>query len=173
MRGLSSSAWAEDERPSSRENPAHALRHPSTFCPRRGKVIVVVAISLIAILGVAALSVDGGMLFDSRRKVQTAADAAALAAAVDLFTNFYTNGGLDSKGTAVTSAYTTAAACGFTSGNGNTIAVSVPPGSGPFAGVKGYAEVTITTTQAQYFSAIWGSGNQKITARAVARGFMS
>ena len=52
---------------------------------RRGAVIVLVAVALAVLIGVAALSVDGGHLYQSRRKLQTAADAAAEAGAIELF----------------------------------------------------------------------------------------
>ena len=51
---------------------------------RHGAVAVQVAICLTVLLGVAALAVDGGILMAERRHAQAAADAAALAAAVDL-----------------------------------------------------------------------------------------
>jgi Flp pilus assembly protein TadG len=48
---------------------------------QRGAVMVVVALSLVAIMGFAALVVDLGMLFTARSQAQGAADAAALAGA--------------------------------------------------------------------------------------------
>ena len=57
--------------------------------PRReGTVTVLVAVSLIGILSITALSLDGGMLLDKRRQAQTASDSAALAAAADLYYNW-------------------------------------------------------------------------------------
>src|SRR5206468_2059424 len=52
---------------------------------------------LIGVLSVVALSLDGGMMVDKRRSVQSAADAAALAAADDLYANWWMNlvSGLD------------------------------------------------------------------------------
>lgn len=48
---------------------------------RRGAVVVIVAVSLVAIIGMAAFAIDTGMLFSARSDAQRAADAAALAAA--------------------------------------------------------------------------------------------
>jgi hypothetical protein len=62
---------------------------------RYGTVAVAVCVSLVAMLGVIALSIDGGLLLDNRRKTQAAADAAALAAASELYRTIFTNGGLD------------------------------------------------------------------------------
>src|SRR5512139_127280 len=44
-----------------------------------GAVAVVVALSIIVLVGMAALAVDAGYLYSVRRQLQTAADAAALA----------------------------------------------------------------------------------------------
>ena len=49
--------------------------------PRKGAILLVVALCLFALVGVVALVVDGGQMFDERRRCQAAADAAALAAA--------------------------------------------------------------------------------------------
>jgi Flp pilus assembly protein TadG len=146
-------------------NPC-AIRRPD----RRGMVTVLLAIFLIICLGIIAIALDGGMMMEDQRMVQAATDAAALAAATDLFVNFNINQGLDPNGTAQKSALTTAAANGFTTSN-STIAVNIPPLSGPFAGnTSGYAEVVITYNQQPYFSQIWGVTNLAVTSRSVARG---
>jgi Flp pilus assembly protein TadG len=64
---------------------------------RSGAVIVLVALCLIAMLGIVAISLDGGFLLDQRRRLQSAADAAALAAAIDLYINYPTNNGLECR----------------------------------------------------------------------------
>jgi hypothetical protein len=95
--------------------------------------------------------------------VQSAADAAALAAAEDLFLNWNTNAGLDPSGTAQAAAQASAAANGFPNPT-----VNIPPLSGPFTGLPGYAEVIITYSQQRYFSRVFGSAPITIQARAVA-----
>ncbi len=52
--------------------------------PGPGQVIVIVAICMVAFLGMVGLVVDVGELYVTQRHLQTAADAAALAAARDL-----------------------------------------------------------------------------------------
>lgn len=47
----------------------------------RGQVLVLIVLALVALFGFAALAVDIGRLYAERRRVQSAADAAALAAA--------------------------------------------------------------------------------------------
>lgn len=47
----------------------------------KGQIIVILALSLVAILGITALAVDGTLLYNQRRFDQNAADSAALAGA--------------------------------------------------------------------------------------------
>jgi hypothetical protein len=138
---------------------------------RRGSIAALAAVSMLAVLGVLATVMDGGLIQDRRRSVQAAADAAAMAAASDLWENYSVNGGTDPSHTARQSALTTAAANGYNNdGTTNTVTVNIAPSAGNFAGVNGYAEVVITLNQARGFSAIWGSSAAAISARAVAGG---
>lgn len=50
----------------------------------KGAVAVIVAFSLTALLGIAAIAVDAGSLFQERRDLQKAAEAAALAGVIEL-----------------------------------------------------------------------------------------
>jgi hypothetical protein len=138
---------------------------------RRGNIAVLVAISLVPIVGVVAIALDGGLLLDNHWRVQSTADAAALAAAVDLFNKYGTNSGKDTGGTAQTSALTTAAANGFNNdGVTNVVTVNIPPLSGNFKGKAGYTEVIVQYNQKRGFSGIFGKGDLPVKARAVARG---
>ena len=138
---------------------------------RKGTVVVAVAISLVALFGILALSVDSGLLMDKRRQVHCTADAAALAAASDMYARWWTNKGLDPGGTARASALATAAANGYTNGvDGCTITVNIPPLSGPFINMAGHAEVIINHVQPRYFSRVFGTQGVVYGARAVSRG---
>lgn len=138
---------------------------------RSGKVVVLVALCLTGTIGVIAIALDGGLLQDNQQKLQAAADAAALAAATDLYQHYPANQGADPSGTAALSAQTTAAANGFSNQtNGTTVTVNIPPSSGTFRGKASYAEVVIQYNQTRYFSAIFGGGAIPVQARAVARG---
>jgi hypothetical protein len=138
---------------------------------RRGTVAVTVAVGLIALLGAVALSLDGGALFTRRRSVQAAADAAALAAACDLYNNYWSANGNDPNGTAKASALATAQADGYNNdGTTNTVTVNIPPLSGPYTGLSGYVEVIIQFNEQRSFSSIFSSGPVPIRARAVALG---
>jgi hypothetical protein len=137
---------------------------------RRATVAVVVAVCLVGLMGVAAVVLDGGVLQDDHCRLQAAADAAALAAAEDLFQHYTANNGLDPSGTAATSARTVASADGYTDGSNATVTVNIPPTSGNFVGKAGYAEIIISTTRQRYFSRISGTAAIPVSARAVARG---
>jgi hypothetical protein len=110
-----------------------------------------------AVVGVAALVLDGGMVLAEWRHAQAAADAAALAAATELAQGNSPSTGASNVGQAN----------GYTAGE---IACNSPPSSGPFSGVSGYAEVIITHQQPASFSGIFGIHSNTIQARAVARG---
>ncbi len=144
---------------------------------RRGAVVALVAL-LLVLTGFVGLSfaLDGGLLLDNKREVQAAADAAALAAATQLFyhypaianSNYST---YDPNGAAAAAAQTSATSNGFpNNGSTATVTVNIPPQSGPFKGKVGCAEVIITYYQKRYFSSLWGSNTLSISARAVGRG---
>jgi hypothetical protein len=138
---------------------------------RRGVVIPLVALCLVIILAFTALAVDGGFLLADRRNLQGAADAAALAAAIDLYENYSTNSGTDPNSTAKTSAQDTAKDYGYADGKNNvTVTVNIPPKSGDYVGKAGYVEVIIVMQQQRFFSNVIGSGNMPVSARAVAVG---
>lgn len=59
-------------------------RHVRSRSLRRGTVAVLVTISLTMLVGFMALAIDVGMLYNTKAELQRAADAAALAAAVEL-----------------------------------------------------------------------------------------
>jgi len=144
---------------------------------RRGAVIVLVAISLAVVLAFVAIAIDGGGLLEERRQAQATADVAAIAGAEDLFRNYPANKGEDTNGTAEERARSIAAENGY-SGDGvrSTVTVRTYPETylgGPNVGneiPKGYCEVSVQYNQPRYFSAIFGSGDLPIPARAVARG---
>jgi Putative Flp pilus-assembly TadE/G-like len=105
---------------------------------RRGTVAPLTVLTLTLLVGMVAIAVDGGALLEDRRHVQAAADAAALAAAADLYANYANNNGADHAGRAARSALDTAAANGFgNDGVNSVVTVTVAPGryqGGPNAG---------------------------------------
>ena len=63
----------------------HPPQHPGTKRP--GQTLVMFVLLTPALLGMVGLTIDGGLMLVTHRQTQNAADAAALAAAVDLNNN--------------------------------------------------------------------------------------
>jgi Flp pilus assembly protein TadG len=154
---------------------SRSLPRPSEH--RRGTVTPLTVLNLSLLVGVVALAIDGGTLMEARRHVQAAADAAALAGAADLYSNYSANQGLDLSGTAQASALAIASANGFLNdGVQSTVTVNTSPKTyqgGPHAGQTippGYIEVVIQYNADHLFSGVFGSGTTPVRARAVARG---
>jgi len=146
----------------------HSTRRPAAVVPT-------VAICLPVLMAIVALALDTGMIYDRQRNSQAAADAAALAAAGDLFSTYtdsdYLNNGTDANGAAADHARAIALANGYPNdGIKSDVVVNIPPKTGLFVGKKGYVEVLITYHQQRGFSAIFGTGDLMVGARAVARG---
>src|SRR5262245_57644045 len=138
---------------------------------RRGISLVLVVVSLVSIVGVLALSLEGGLLLTERRNAQATADSAALAAAADMYYLWYQNGGADPGGTARQAAFTTASYNGYTNdGTLTTVTVNIPPLTGDYIGKPGYAEVTVEYYHTRGFSSIFGTDRVPVRARAVAVG---
>jgi len=144
---------------------------------RRGMVTAQVVLSLSVLMAMLAVVADGGLLLVERRHAQATADAAALAAASDLYENWSKDNpnGTDSLGTANSSAMYVASANLYTNdGTTSTVTVNISPAKysgGPNKGTTlppGYVEATVTWYQQRFFSGIFGSGAIPVSARAVA-----
>lgn len=149
------------------------MRKLSSRCGRRrrGIIAVFVALCLVSLIGIVAIGIDGGMLYLDLRTARMTADAAAMAAACELYQNYPTYQGVDKPGTAAAAAFTAAAANGFSNdGVTSTVTVNIPPQSGIYTGKPGYAEVIVVKNVARAFSRIWGDSSLPVRARAVARG---
>lgn len=118
---------------------------------RVGSVAAFVGITLPVILGVAALGMDGGLIYLQRRQAQTAADSAALAAAYAM-----KNG--------ATSAAAQSAAATIASQNG----IKVTSSEINITTSTSTVVVSVTSTNPRMFSAIWGAGTMSATATATA-----
>ena len=127
---------------------------------RRGTILVVTALVLIALVGLLGLVIDAGQLMTAHRGTQNAADSAATAAAMDLMIG-------KSNSTAITTATTFVHQyCGLSSA---TVTVNIPPATGLHTGSSQYAEVIISNSIPVRFIQIVGiASTQTVTARAVA-----
>jgi Putative Flp pilus-assembly TadE/G-like len=129
----------------------------------RGQALVMTLVGLGALMGFMALAVDVGLLFRAKRNIQIAADAAAVAGALD----YYHNGVV---GTAKTAASGAATLNGYTTGGGTTVTVNCAPASGPHAGAScnGFFEAIITAPSPMSFMSMFGYKAVNVTARGVA-----
>jgi Flp pilus assembly protein TadG len=131
-----------------------------------GQSLILVALAMVMLIGVMGFAVDFGYYRFLRRQLQTAADAAALAGAMDITYGDYSN-----------AAKAASAENGFTNGTGGvTVTVSNPPSSGVFTGAayKNYVQATVSIAQANiptFFSQIVGAkAPNGLSATAVAEG---
>ena len=126
----------------------------------RGQTIMLVALSLPLLLGFVGMATDVGALFKDKRTMQTAADAGAIAGALNL-----------TNGTYVTAAKAATQANGYKDGS-NNVTVTVPStpqwSASNYYHQTGYVEVTITKTEPTIFLALFGLPSVKVLARAVA-----
>src|ERR1700722_5152788 len=123
-----------------------------------GQVLALITMSMVILLGFLALAVDVGMLWSERRHMQTAADAAAVAAAVAL-----------REGVDVTTAGRSAATHNsFTNGSSSvTVTINNPPLSGAYAGNSSYVEAIVEPPQTPYFLRALGYNTVDVSTRAV------
>jgi Putative Flp pilus-assembly TadE/G-like len=134
---------------------------------QRGQMIVLVVIGLAVLVAMVGLANDVGYAWRARVKMQSAADAAAIAGSDALFMG----GGVSPS----TAAQSVATQNGFTNGSGtsinsNSVSVQVnnPPASGPNSGNNNAVEVIISQAQPTYFLAVAGFTSVSVSARAVA-----
>ena len=105
-----------------------------------------------ALAGALAIGVETGSLYLTKHKMQSATDAAALAASVDLIANAN-----NTTGAAADALYETQRA-GFTNGVNNVnVSVNVPPSSGPNMANQNAVEVIATKTQSLSFGSVLNS----------------
>jgi len=123
----------------------------------RGQTSILIAMCIACLCGMAGFAVDVGTMFHAKRMLQTAADAAAIAAAADMNYN-----------TVDATAKATTALNGVVHGvNGTTVTVNNPPSSGPHAGVSTYVEVVISQSEPTFFMKIFHLSSMTVKARAV------
>ncbi|HEX2697730.1 MAG TPA: pilus assembly protein TadG-related protein [Anaerolineales bacterium] len=128
----------------------------------RGQALIVIVFSIIALVGITALAVDGGNALSERRRAQNAADAAALAAALERINN--------NTSTWTYAAYSSAKQNGFNNdGITNTVHVYSPPISGPNEGDIEYIQVQITAYTKTYFAPVVGVTQITNQVEAVSR----
>ena len=136
-----------------------------------GSYVIMSAVLMPVFIGMSALGTEVGMWLYTRQTLQSAADSAAISAAIAYYY------GSDST----TAADAVAASYGFVSSNGlsaggssggssssATVTVSRPPATGNYTTTAGAVEVDIQQPQSALFSKLFGIVPFEIKGRAVA-----
>ena len=129
-----------------------------------GQSLVFVALTMVVLIGILGFAIDFGYYRFLRRQMQTAADAAALAGAMDI-----------TYGDVVTAGKAASAENGFSNGVGGiTVAISTPPTIAPWNGsatYKNYVQAVVTDNNVPtFFSKIFGATAPVLSTTAVAEG---
>jgi len=145
----------------------------------RGAVVMIVAISLVVLLGMLVLTVDLGGLVATRRAMVRAADSAALAVAQacagnptqspgtpESYADTYAIANVDLA--TLDSSATNIVEFGAIVGNGSGGFTYVPGVNNCQNGLPGYVRVSYTGTQDMFFARIWGSSTGDVAGTATA-----
>ncbi len=125
----------------------------------RGSILILTALSMVTLLGMVALVLDGSRMYEDRNRLSSAADAAVRSAALerrrDPSANLmaFANRELTLHGIDPTT---------------TTVVVTSPPSSGAFVGRAGYLELTVSRPSSTIFATILGVLSMTSTVRAVA-----
>jgi Putative Flp pilus-assembly TadE/G-like len=132
-----------------------------------GAAAIYVAIVLPAFIGAGGLAVDVASWYTTKRTMQSGADAAAYAAALEL-----AGQGLD-QAPDLTAMHAVANDVAGRNGVGTAVTLNVPPLSGPAAGDPQSVEVIVTEPAPMYFTSLFLGAPPQITTRAVAKAVVS
>src|SRR5437899_7171757 len=127
---------------------------------RRGFLLLVAAGMMFVLLAFVGLAFDVGYLQWGRRRAQTAADSAALAAAW----------AVQSSGAYVTDGKNASKVNGFEDGKpGITVTINKPPTSGSYIGDASAVEAIVSQDAPAFFTWVLSWDSLPVRARAVAR----
>ncbi|HVN90427.1 MAG TPA: pilus assembly protein TadG-related protein [Candidatus Binataceae bacterium] len=122
-----------------------------------GQTLVLITLSIVALVGFAGLATDIGYFYTVRRHMQTAADAAAVAAANQ-----------QSNGTAAQAAADVTSLNGFTNGvNNTTVTITNPTMTSPYPSGT-YYKVVVSSKVPTYFLSVLGFHTMTVTTTALA-----
>jgi Flp pilus assembly protein TadG len=145
----------------------------------RGNILVLTAMSMAALVGIMALAIDIGNLYYTQRQLQTLADAAAIAGALEV-TACSGSSNCAVMQAAAKSALTEGGSttptvfqqCATASGSGLLLTINNSPcalgASDPNNGNINYVEAVVTKNVPTYFGGYLGISTFKISARAEA-----
>jgi hypothetical protein len=139
------------------KNPVRKTRGKKT---EKGQAIILIVFSIIGLIGMSALAIDGGNAYLERRKTQNAADAAALSGAIARI-----------EGRAWREAALASAQANGYDNNGitNTVELNTPPISGPNSDNPEYIQVIVTSYLDTFFGAVVGVPQIIVSTQAISR----
>lgn len=127
---------------------------------QKGAMVALLAIALPVLLGGVGMVIDTGSFYDLRRRVQSAADAAAVAAAQEVR--------LQNAASVESSALYDARQNGFADSATTSVAVHRPPTLGHYKGDTGYVEVIVSAKAPLFFMSALTDREFTVRGRAVA-----
>ena len=125
-----------------------------------GGTLVLSALAVTVLLGMAGLAIDTAIWFTNKRQVQSVADAGVVSAVTVLAKS----GTAEAARQAVLD---NAAFNGFVDGSDGQVIVNLPPASGPNVGRSGYVEVVVSHPVPASLASLFGGGEVNVQARAV------
>lgn len=127
---------------------------------RRGAILILVAVALVAVVGLLVLVIDHGDIQQLKRKAQAAADAGARAGANEMYRN--------QTSEIIPAATKEATRNGFTDGVDTTVRVFAPPVTSVNSPGTSHVRVEVEVTNPTFFASIFGFTSSRIRAAAVA-----
>jgi Flp pilus assembly protein TadG len=158
-------------------NRRGAMKYVEQFAEDSGQTLVVVALCMGVIMGFLGLAIDVGRLRYDQRNLQTAADAAAVAAGLEIRIcgNKPNCAAMQAAATAALNengftGSTLLTNCASSTSTDLTLTVNSPAcalgSNDPNTGKNNYVEVVVAKTERTYFARVLGFDNVKINARA-------
>lgn len=128
----------------------------------RGFLSIMFALTAVVLIGFTGLAIDVGYMQWEKRRIQAAADAAAMGGLRELE--------LSQTSLIATAGLNDAALNGFTNGqNDTTVTLNNPPTSGSYSGDNLAVEAVVTRNVPTFFMRVFGQTGISISARAVAK----
>lgn len=127
----------------------------------RGSVAIQIALVLVVVLGMVGLGTEMTFLLFKHRQMQSAADSAALGAAMALSTGYPADYTLEARAIAASASFVDGA-------DGVTVTVNRPPTLGAYVGNSTAVEVIIAQPQTLSLVSLFRSGLFSVGARAAA-----
>ena len=128
---------------------------------QRGTILPMVSVLAMIMIGFMGLAFDASYLFYEKRRVQSAADAGAIAGAQELLRGNTSSVTAAAKKDTSLNRYTDGT-------NGVVVTVNNPPTSGPRVGNSKFVEVIVARPRPTWFMRAMGISSANVRARAVA-----